>query len=144
VSEFYILTAIRNAVNRLTSEPAPNNTPAAGSDGKINGGWLPSVIKSGGNSTATGYQIANGADLATLFGKLEGVENTYTGAVGYMTDAALSVADKNVRLSETLVAPSYCTYCTYCASYCSYCTYCTTVRCTQCVDCSYCACCLCG
>lgn len=94
------------------------------------------LFKSGGDSTTTGFQVANGTDLASLFnfgfktaeanrnagssGSGGGTYKTYTVEQGTGSD--------KVRLAESTVSYaigycSYCGYCTYC-SYCSYCTYC--------------------
>lgn len=90
-------------------------------------------FKSGGTSTTTNFQIANGTDLASLFNfgfkTAEANRNAGTSGSGGGTYKSYTVeqgsgADK-VRLAETTVsyAIGYCSYCGYC-TYCSYCSYC--------------------
>jgi hypothetical protein len=116
---------LQNIIARFASTAAPGKTPQGNEgDGKIDVSWLPAVIKSGGNTSNTGYQIADGTDLAALLGKLDGVENTTIGSGNIVSDATLSVSGKNVKLTQSKRAPSYCTYCTYC-NYCTYCSICS-------------------
>lgn len=76
--------------------------------GKINTNFLPVVtstttFKSGGNTTTTGFQIASGADLSTIFTKaastLTGVENVTSGTNTFVTSASLSVVSGKIRLT---------------------------------------------
>lgn len=92
------------------------------------------VFKSGGDSTTTGFQVANGTDLASLFNfgfkTTEANRNAGTSGAGagvyksYVVEQGTG-SDK-IRLAESTVnyAIGYCGYCGYC-SYCSYCSYCT-------------------
>lgn len=104
------------------------------------------VFKSGGDASATGFQVANGTDLASLFnfGFKTAEANRNAGASGsgggvykaYSVEQG-SGADK-IRLVETTVsyAVGYCGYCSYCSycSYCNYCTYCTYCNCNCSTD----------
>jgi hypothetical protein len=119
---------LQNIIARFTLTAAPGKTPQGNAaDGKIDASWLPSVIKSGGGAASTGFQIADGTDLATLFGKLEGASNAVHSsypANTFLYRAQLGVSGKNVVLTRYYRAAVYCSYCTYCG-YCSYCTYCS-------------------
>jgi hypothetical protein len=86
------------------------------------------AFKSKGDAQATGYQLADGTDLAVLFGKLDAVENLTSGSGAYVSNAVLSVNGKTARLTQTKAAASYCTHCTNCTycTYCSYCSYCAS------------------
>jgi hypothetical protein len=131
-----IISALQDLIARFTLTAAPGKTPQGNeSDGRIDVSWLPAVIKSGGNTSNTGYQIADGSDLAELFGKLKGVENTTSGSGSFVSGVTLSVSGANVRLTQSKATPGYCGYCSHCG-YCSYCTNCT--YCTYCTYCSNC------
>ena len=141
-------------VHGSTPTPKKDSLVQAGADGKIDAGWMPSTvvqtnsgkisgsvlpatIKSGGNTTTTGFQLANGTDLAAVFGKLMGVENATSGSGDFLSGVSLSVNGTKVKMTQTKRGPAYCTYCTHCSHcaygyYCSYCTYCTYCHC----DCS--------
>ncbi|MDE7065720.1 MAG: hypothetical protein K2O70_09685 [Desulfovibrionaceae bacterium] len=82
---------------------------------------------SAGSPEATGFKLADDTDIAEIFGKLDDVENATTGGGSFVTDVALSVNGKNVRLTRNMGTPGHCSYCTYCnhCSHCSYCKYCS-------------------
>jgi hypothetical protein len=75
-------------------------------------------VKTAGTTTATGFILADGSDLAALFGKLNTASNATSGSGAFVKNVALSVSGKDVILTKTLGAATYCSYCNYC-SYCA-------------------------
>ncbi len=79
-----------------------------------------SYKSAGTGSTDTGFKLANGSDIATLFGKLDSVSNSSSGTGTFISDVSISVSGTAVKLTKTKATPGYCSHC----GYCSYCTYC--------------------
>ncbi len=84
------------------------------SAGKLLTEMLPSIIRSGGSTTTTGFQIADGTDLATLFGGVDNVTVTTSGT-GFVNNITTTKSGKNITLTQNKGAVAFCTYCTYCA-----------------------------
>ena len=81
-----------------------------------------SILKSNGASaTTSGFQLANGTDIGTLYASA--IANS-PGSGSVVTNATLSKSDGTITLTLTKAAWTYCSYCGYCV-YCGYCTYCT-------------------
>lgn len=90
-------------------------TPSPTRDDRAN-----SYQSAGTGSTNTGFKLANGSDIATLFGKLNSVENSSSGTGTFISDVSIAVSGTAVKLTKTKGTPGYCSHCGYC-SYCSYC-----------------------
>ena len=140
-------------LNALEAEikvtPTPDMIPRAGSNGKIDINWLPieepsptrddvaGTYKSAGTGISnTGFKLTDGADIATLFGKLDSVSESVSGSGSFITDVSISASGKTLSVTKTKGNPSHCTYCTYCSasthcSYCNHCSYCS--YCNRCV-----------
>ena len=136
--------------------PTPDMVPRAGSNGKIDAGWLPieepsptrddvagSYTSGGTGISNTGFKLADGSDIATLFGRLDSVSESVSGSGQLLSDISLSVSGSTLNVAKTMGNPSYCNHCTYCSgsthctycNHCSYCSYCN--QCAFCYDCTY-------
>lgn len=82
-----------------------------------------SYTSAGTGAEATGFKLADGTDIAEIFGKLDDVENTASGAGSFVSDVSLAVNGKIVQLNKKMATPGHCSYCSYC-SHCSHCSYC--------------------
>ena len=82
-----------------------------------------SYTSAGTGSSATGFKLADGSDIAEIFGKLDNVENAASGAGSFVSDVSLAVNGKIVLLNKKMATPGHCSYCAYC-SHCSHCSYC--------------------
>lgn len=96
------------------------------------------TITSGGTSaTVTKFEIADGTDLGTLFGKLDTVSQSVSGSGNILTDVTVTVNGKNIAIAKIrgTVPTGYCSYCTHCG-YCTYCqcasSYCEPKYCSTC------------
>lgn len=90
-----------------------------------------SYTSAGTGSEATGFKLADGTDIAALFGKLDSVEQEQTGTGSFVSDVSLAVNGKVVQLNKKMATPGHCSYCSYC-SHCSHCSYCSSSNCACC------------
>ncbi len=90
-----------------------------------------SYTSAGTGSSATGFKLADGSDIAEIFGKLDNVENAASGTGSFVSDVSLAVNGKVVQLNKKMATPGHCSYCSYC-SHCSHCSYCSSSNCACC------------
>lgn len=79
-----------------------------------------SYTSAGESATATGFKLLSGADIGTLFGKIDNVTLATAGSGNYVGSVGVSISGKTAQITQNKIGPAYCGYC----SYCSYCTYC--------------------
>ena len=96
-----------------------------------------SKVKTTGNSSSTGFTLADDTDLANIFMNVNNISLATSGTGNFVQSVAVATAGNKITVTQNLGTVAYCTYCaasTYC-TYCSYCNYCG-----YCSYCTYCNC----
>ena len=78
-----------------------------------------SYKSSGSGATATGFKLLNNTDIGALFGKIDDVTLTTSGAGNYVGSIEVAVSGKTAQITQNKIGPTYCSHCGYC-TYCSY------------------------
>jgi hypothetical protein len=140
-SDSSVMVASAKAVKTAYEKAVAAQTKASDSDkldGKDSSEFVPlasgvatatSFKGAGTGVSSTGFKLANGTDIGTLFAAIadKGVQSVgvaTSGSGSYLSGLSASIdSNKKLNMTVTKVGPSYCSYCSYCTTSNCDCTY---------------------